>query len=445
MGLIGSKFTHTHSLNFNLTHTQNNNSYEQSIINKYYDKSTIKPTDKIISIPIDKINYVDGIYCGIKQKFKGIEINPNLKPIELKDYDIKAFDINRYTKIIDLNYKKYKTYQTYNKTKPYRPDKDFVECQYLQLPNEPEPIDYLGSYHGIFGLFFSAYCSHKNIILRPDDIWFHILEQIQIIINDNPENLRKYFVEHMEKESIVVEFGSDFKFDSEYIGKFIEQINEKINSKVKGDFVQITNSNFTTTSSFDKTLYNITTMISMKEYFDYNLEISCGIKKIYFGGDLEDWQKIITNLHKLKSFGSEISNYVNNIIPIIDEFINAFNGNPNIGFINRAIRKDAEMAGHLKSNGYFIGSNEKPYDIKKYVDGWIKDLYWFGDKSDILPKEFEKKEFHCEFKFNQCNNILTKELVTSNSVGMMYYKSIDSFGMIKSWWVRNPNPNPNQN
>lgn len=401
-------------------------SHEEFIISNYYEKSTISPKNKIISIPSDKIDYIEGDYCGIKQKFKGIEINPDLKLIEMNNYCI-PFNLNDYTKINHHNTK---------------PDKDFVECQYLTLPNELKPMDFLNSHHGIFGLFFSAYCYHKNILLRPDDIWFHILEQIQIIINEDPENLRKYFVNHDGKEKITIEQSVDFKFDSNSIGQFAEQINEIMCSRVKGDFVQITNSNFTTTSHFDKTLYNITTMVSMKKYFDFELKISCGIKKIYFGGELEDWKKIITNLNMLKNFGPQISKYVNQVIPIINEFINAYNGNPNIGYFNRAIRNDAQMALHLENdNGYIIGRKTKPYNIKRYVDGWIKNLYWFKGNIDVLPKEFQKREFYCEFNCINFGKVCTKELVTTNNVGMMYYTSIDSIGMIKSWWIRDKSIN----
>ena len=403
------------------------NEYISNMENKYFPPSNLNSDNQIVNLLENQIDTIKGTFGGIEQTFKGIELNPTLKNIELNKHDINPFDVSEYK----------------NNTKS-----DLMECEYF-ISNDkntsihkifktdtPEIFYLQHSYNGIFGLFFSAYCYHKNLLLRPDDIWFHILEQINEIINSNPEKYKKTFVDTDEKQTISIRINSQ-KMDKQAMNDVISMINEKLNKKVKNDFVNITNSEFTTTSQFDKTLYGIMTMVQLKNYFNYEIEVSCGIRKIYFGGELKDWEKIIKNLKELKKFGKEFDNYSSKVIPIIQEFINAYNLKPNIGFFNRAIRKDAQMAGHIKSDAYTLGES---YDIKRYVDGWIKDLYWFANNQNTLPKYFGSQEYSCDVQITyNCESdfTITKELATSNSEGILYHDSIDSFSMLKSWSVRN--------
>lgn len=125
-----------------------------------------------------------------------------------------------------------------------------------------------------------------------------------MIINKYPKKHRELFVEHENKEIIDISFGEDFEFNSDNINKFVSKVNNELSKRVKNNFINIVNQNFTTTTTFDKMLYNLSTMISMKEYFEYELSVSCGIKKIYFAGELEDWEKILLSLYELeKNFG----------------------------------------------------------------------------------------------------------------------------------------------
>jgi hypothetical protein len=430
----------------------NSESHRKYLLKKYFENSELSPKDNIVSLQDKNIDVIEGMYCGTKQKFKGIKINPNLKKIDITTWQIIKLDTLAYKNYTGCEYLEIEHLEL----KDEKPDNDHKNN--LQYAKEriklcksgldSESIDKILSknkiiktfstnLHGIFGLFFLAYSYHKNVLVRPDDIWFHILEQLQIIINDYPEQMRKYFVEHEGKEIIAIEIEDESMFNGSNIEKFILQFNKIIETKVKSNFIQTVNQNFSTTTAFDKTLYNITAMVSMKKYFDYNIEVSCGIKKIYLGGELEDWEKILLELHNLKTnFGPYFKKYISKVIPIINEFVNAYKGSPNIGFFNRVIRQDAQMAGEMIKDGYTIGGiNFEP--IRKYVDGWIKDLYWFDSDSDVLPTHFEKRELSCDVTISN-NGIKTiKQIVTTNTVGIAYYDSLDSVGMIKGWWIKN--------
>lgn len=75
--------------------------------------------------------------------------------------------------------------------------------------------------------------------------------------------------------------------------------------------------------------------------------------------------------------------------------------------------------------------------IRRYVDGWIKDLYCFESKKNILPSYFEQTKYFCEFKFDKCRKQITKKIETTNSIGITYHENIDAVSMVKGWWIKN--------
>src|SRR3954468_23309024 len=81
-----------------------------------------------------------------------------------------------------------------------------------------------------------AYNLHHHLIIRPEDVWFSILVQINMYINAHAEELRSMFVAHKDQMELKIfaddpdskiqgkhEMGVDWaKFGFE-IGKMIEQ------------------------------------------------------------------------------------------------------------------------------------------------------------------------------------------------------------------------------
>src|SRR5689334_7133743 len=59
--------------------------------------------------------------------------------------------------------------------------------------------------HGYVNAAFTAYNMHQHLTIRPDDIWFAILSQLNFYINAHAEELRDHFVAHEGKKKLVVE------------------------------------------------------------------------------------------------------------------------------------------------------------------------------------------------------------------------------------------------
>lgn len=368
-----------------------------------------------------------GLYADKKQNFTCVQINPFLQPIEFSSNSNLEFE---FIDKIDLEKIKKKGKIDHKLQKYIDIPIDFGNFNELNLDSDVTKSNYIASGpSGLFGLFHYAYANHKNIFIRPDDLWFHIVLQLQILIDKSHEELRNCFVQHKGKKEIVV--GISYYCKESFID-YITQTTKLLEKDVKNDFIDIINTNFSSTSNFDANLNRVLSMCTMKHYFSYTCREICGIRNIFFGGELEDWIKIKTNLEKINDFANPIlSKYINKVIPIVDKFIEAIQLKPDVEFFNKVMRQDAKLAGEF-SLGYGDGSN-----ISRYVDGWIIDLYSsISDPDRILPSSFEEYTCECDFKLEKFDgSVQNKKIYTSSGIGFKYHKELDGFSLIKAWWV----------
>jgi len=59
-------------------------------------------------------------------------------------------------------------------------------------------------------MLYSAYNSHHELILRPDDFWQAIVTQFSFYVNANAEALRDKIVDHEGKKELVVVVEGNF-------------------------------------------------------------------------------------------------------------------------------------------------------------------------------------------------------------------------------------------
>jgi hypothetical protein len=68
-----------------------------------------------------------------------------------------------------------------------------------------EGIQYLGASNGFVNAAVLAYNDHHHLILRPEDVWFSILVQLNVYINEHAEDLRSMFVAHEGQKKLRLE------------------------------------------------------------------------------------------------------------------------------------------------------------------------------------------------------------------------------------------------
>jgi hypothetical protein len=72
----------------------------------------------------------------------------------------------------------------------------------------PVGIQYLGASNGFVDTAIIAYNQHHHLIIRPEDVWFSVLVQLNVYINAHAEELRSIFVAHEGQKRLQLEVSS---------------------------------------------------------------------------------------------------------------------------------------------------------------------------------------------------------------------------------------------
>ncbi len=216
--------------------------------------------------------------------------------------------------------------------------------------------------NGFLEAFMMAYNHHRGVVLSPDDFMIFIGLNFSKYVNENAEKMRDYLVSHQGKEklTVVTNQGEGEK----YWSGFFEKMKEAIQKKTKNNIVNILECNFSTTSLIENVMSVATIMDCFKQYFDYGRCIpACGITDLHFTGELKDWEEVKSKVSKLKAFtfNDAWKQYIVGVEGILDQFIDAFKGKPDLEFWNKIM--------DLKNGRLGSGSTT-------FISGWILKLFW---------------------------------------------------------------------
>ncbi|KAF3036067.1 hypothetical protein E8E12_005987 [Didymella heteroderae] len=182
------------------------------------------------------------------------------------------------------------------------------------------------SRNGLVYAAYYAYSYHHHLKIRPEDVWFAILSQLNFYINAHAEELRNYFVAHEgQKELTVYAVGTIHTVD---LGTLAQHMTREIQNNVKDPDLQAwIMPDFTTTTDSDRSVAAVLMMGAMQKYFSYGMCLMCGIPSVTLLGEREDWKKLYNKLNKLSEFGDEPTNFAERLRPILRNFISTFDAN----------------------------------------------------------------------------------------------------------------------
>ena len=194
----------------------------------------------------------------------------------------------------------------------------------------PDSLLYFG-YNSFFCGMYQAYADHRPFVLSPDMIWLLINQGFAQHVNANHESLRKYFVNFSGKESLIVQSHKKQKDPSLLWEEIFPQFTEQIRKEVGGNLVETLTCNFSTTTSLEKTVSEITIMETVKSYFEFiTIMIVCGIPEITLEGTPQDWEKVLNKARGLKEYKLEW--WISQLEPLLEEFVKASKGTINQEF-----------------------------------------------------------------------------------------------------------------
>ncbi|KAF8152211.1 hypothetical protein B0H34DRAFT_663705 [Crassisporium funariophilum] len=205
--------------------------------------------------------------------------------------------------------------------------------------------------NGFVNIVTAAYSKHHHLILRPDDVWIAILSQFNFYVNAHAEELRSHFVKHKGKKELIVKAtGTRYTVD---FGDMAHQMTDRIHENVVDpDLKDWILPNFTTTTHNDTVISAVLMMATLKAYFDYTFSIDCGIPSVTLEGEKSDWENLFARLDKLASFGEEPTAWAALLRPVISQFVNAFDGAPDVDFWNRVCHYHPQGSGPTYLSGW---------------------------------------------------------------------------------------------
>lgn len=207
-----------------------------------------------------------------------------------------------------------------------------------------------------------AWGEHQHLVVRPDEVWFTILVQMNFYMNAhaNDSDVRSKFVNHEGQEVIYIEDWTWYQV--------LERFQYEIQARVKTDWLlDWIRPNFTTTTESDRMTANILMMGLMQAYFRFEGGIICGLPSVTLLGTKADWQAILDKVERIPSFGAEPTKYASRLRPILKRFVASF---------------DAPDSSETRSFWNTIVVTQQTNicgDPPIWLSGWITG-FWFWDQ-----------------------------------------------------------------
>lgn len=245
------------------------------------------------------------------------------------------------------------------KLTPYLIEKDKIDVPFNIIAKSEAPDSLVTyGYNSFFNGMYQAYAEHRPFVLSPDMIWLLISQGFARHVNANPESMRHYFVEFSGKQSLIVQ--SDKQLDDPTLAweGIFPEFTKQIKSHVGDNLVDVLTCDFSTSTSLEKVVSEITIMEAMKPYFEFIvMYIVCGIPEITLEGTPQDWEKVLNKARELKKY--KLDWWITELEPLLAEFVKASKGN-----VDKVFWRNM-----------FKYHSEKKYGAPKVIDGWIVKFF----------------------------------------------------------------------
>jgi hypothetical protein len=213
------------------------------------------------------------------------------------------------------------SFKEYKKVK----NQNILESSFQDITSESNVY---GRSNGFVDGAITAYNEHHHLEIRPDDVWFSILAQLNIYINEHSEELRDMFVAHKCQKNLQVKVDNDlwgtgaFGVDWAKVSvRMTGLIDENIKDRTLREWIL---PQFTTTTNTDTAVASILMMATMKKYFTYSVCTSCGLPSVTLLGHRSDWERLVTMAERLPTFGAEPTTWYGLLKPVLARFVTSF-------------------------------------------------------------------------------------------------------------------------
>ncbi|KAK2688589.1 hypothetical protein QWA68_012723 [Fusarium oxysporum] len=238
-----------------------------------------------------------------------------------------------------------------------------------------------------------AWAKHEHLILRPDEIWFEVLAQMNVYMSTHSEALRHLFVDHSGREKITVE---GFSWDG-IIGAFRGEIQSRVKTEWLLEWIT---PGFSTSTAQDDVTATVLMMGLMQHFFEFEGMVVCGIPSVTLLGEREDWVKLGEKVEMLKEFGDEAAGFAERLRPIMKRFVSSWDVDTEGGEGDGERRLFWEQIVRAKKK-WSCGEGASEWDVSGWItgfmhwdrDGKVRGIYedWYDNWDDEDEQESGEK------------------------------------------------------
>lgn len=239
----------------------------------------------------------------------------------------------------------------------------------------------------------NCFNGHLPLAISPDHIWTLIAQGFADHVRKNAEELRSRFVNFQGKTELEIwrlDWIDAYSPDNDWQGVFTEFC-QKIAEHIGEHQRKLVVSDFSTTGPVEAAVSEVVLMDAMSEYFSYSVRTCCGIPTITLLGTREDWVSIRSRTLVLAEYG--LSWWTDRVIPILDRFVAAFDGNSDPKFWQDIFHIDGGSGGPFLSGWVqnffpYIGKRKNDFNGNSNPSDFPQGITVVPFKLDGRPMEF---------------------------------------------------------
>ncbi|PWY68517.1 hypothetical protein BO94DRAFT_478371 [Aspergillus sclerotioniger CBS 115572] len=234
----------------------------------------------------------------------------------------------------------------------------------------------IGWKHGFLEALYNAYCNHHQLTIRPEDIWFSILSQLNLYVNAHPQESRHLFVRPSQRMPPIHPESTVSALANYMEAALAHHVNDP---EVRAWALP----SFSTTTEDDAVTASTLVMGAITQCFQFPCPYIWprGIQSLTLLGERTDWEALLTRLEMIETWGEQPRRFATNLRPVLRRFVTSFDGN---------LRKC-----HYFWNWCFREKREA--GMTMIVAGWATAFCFWDVDGECIPPVINPEERVVEF------------------------------------------------
>lgn len=197
-----------------------------------------------------------------------------------------------------------------------------------ELKDDVEPAEFrsypharVGVGHTLYTLVHAAYAHHRPLHLFPEDFLLAVDAIVSHTVDADPEGFRRLFVTHAGKKELVLQSHGGEAWAARIHG-LVALARANV---VDASFADHMACDFSTSTDADRVASATFVLDTVKHYFDFKIEVSCGIPAVHLHGTVEDYERLVAKTRALGRFLG-VAYFETNLVPIFEGLVHQRRG-----------------------------------------------------------------------------------------------------------------------